>query len=225
MPIRKGRIMAAVGRVVKVSMAMMLAIGALTVLPAVSASAAGSVQSWWTPTGGGSTYENTYNCTAYQYGVQGKPVQVDNNCGTRVWLHYHDTANGQIYAYCVDPGGGVAYDFGYPSADIQVTTNSSQCDSGSSFDIWWQSTSGPPVFEQSYSCSVGKVETKSGYLVVEAYNGCNTRMWLHEYANGTGGTLCMNDGETTGPYTAPYPYLQVQVSYNQVTCSAGGAPH
>ncbi len=212
----------AVGRAAKITVGLMLAVGGLAALPAVSASAGSSVEAWWTPTGGGSVYPKPYPCTAYQYEVQGKPVQVDNNCGTRVWLHYYDTGNGQIYAYCVDPGGGVAYDFNYPSSDIQVSSNSSQCDSGATFVIYWHSDNSTYVEDHSYGCNVGTVETMTGYFIASAYNGCNTRMWLHEYDNGTGNSLCMNTGVTTGPYSVAY--WQVQVSYNETACSAGGPP-
>ena len=214
-----------IGRTAMIALSLLLALAGLAALPAGPASASSPVESWWTPpSGGGSTYENTYPCTAYQYGVQGKPIQVDNNCGTRVWLHYDDIGTGRIHTFCVDPGGGFAYGFGYPSSDIQVTSNTSQCDSSATFDIYWEATSGlPNVVEGVYSCHVGRVETKAGFIIEDAYNGCDTRMWLHEYANGSGSSLCMSTGVYEDNLSTRYG--QVQSSYNQVGCSGGSAPH
>jgi hypothetical protein len=213
----------AVRRAGTVTAGLALALASLAVIPAAPAFASGSVVSWWTPPAGGSVYPSTYSCTAYQYGVQGRPVEVYNTCGTRVWLHYDDTATGRILAYCVNPNGGLAYGFNYPNADIQVTSNTSQCDAGATFSIWWQSTSSTYVEEDTYSCAGGGAVARTGYLIAAAYNGCDSRMWLHQYANGTGNGLCMNTGATTGPYSSQY--LQAFVSGNQTGCDAGGPPY
>jgi hypothetical protein len=205
-----------IGRAATITMGLLLAAAAL---PAAPASASSSVVSWWQPTGGGAAYENTYSCTPNNYGPQGRPLEVYNPCGTRVWLHYDDTATGQIYAYCVNPGGGLAYGFTYPVTDIQVTANASQCDYSATAGVWWASGVNNEV-EDSYNCNVGDTFTWTGYVIVQTLNYCNVRIWLHGSGNSS---LCISP--TGSAEISSSPYSELQMSANQTPCNAGGPPY
>lgn len=211
------------------TMGLLLAVAGVAALPAASASASGSVVAWWTS--GGSAYENTYTCAAQDPGPQGRPLEVYNACGTRVWLHYDDAANGRIYTLCVNPGGFLAYGFtdsggflaGTSQAvtDIQVTNNTSPCDASESLYIVW--LRGSVTSQGYYSCEGQPPITNGGQNVSYATDGCVGRVWLHENENGSGNSLCISPGYSDQP--VPPAYQQAQETANQAPCSAGGAPY
>ncbi len=217
-------------RIALVIVGFVLSVGGLAVLPTVSASASASAVGYWTlPAGnvGRADYSCSKPAIHTNSGSEGL-AEVRNDCGVRVWLHGYNYSTGKIDAYCVNPGGGLAYDFSIEYTDLQVTTNKSQCDSGSIFQIGWYDGTGFPAYN-SYGCLIGKsyTWTKRWVYSVSNADGCNFRIWLHQYDNGTGKSECVNPGAhvpATLGYTSPV-YWQVQATGNQVPCDRGGPPY
>jgi hypothetical protein len=126
--------------------AMLLAGGGMTMLPSASASAPAaaspntnasdsSVAIYFN--GGGTGIQLCDDPGTFFY--NGAVAQLNNPCGTRVWVHY--VAGSAVSAYCIDPGDE-AYDLpitwkGGDSTNIQVTTNTSRCDAGKLFGLNW----------------------------------------------------------------------------------------
>ncbi len=221
------------GRAAPIIAGLMLAAGALAAVQAPPASAASSVVSWWNV--GGVAKEQTgsvYPCgKSWQINQNGtQPLEVYNPCSGRVWVHVYDYSAGKTYAYCVNPGGGLAYPASrFPpwrsgdGTDIQLSANTSACDSGQTFAIWWESASTSRITTQVYACEALTL-TWTGEFVEEAYNqGCDTRLWLHEYDSGTGATYCVDPG-TVAQLPAD-AYWQVEMVSNQAPCNAGGPPY
>jgi len=51
--------------------------------------------------------------------------------------------------------------------------------------------------------------------IIRVVNNCSVRMWLHQYANGSGRALCINPGTTA---EINRTYRQWQVTSNQSNC-------
>ena len=125
-----------IGRIVKlvlrptgaITAGLLLVLASLAVLPAVPASAASQVESWWGTTSNYKTYFGT--CTAAGWQVQQGvfPVlEVYNPCSDRVWVHYVNLGAGTVQSYCVNPGGGLAYaipNFPFSSSETYRTSSS-----------------------------------------------------------------------------------------------------
>jgi hypothetical protein len=208
-------------RVASLTICLMFAVGGLALLPAVPANASSSVVAWWNVPGGGAE-ELSFLCSQTGvFTIGGNALEVYNPCGTRVWMHYYDLSNDQIYAYCVNPGGGFSYDFSYAYSDLQVSSNPEACDYGHTFKATWDNEI--QIVSDTYGCEVGVVTTLPSFSVISANSGCDFRIWLHENANGTGNGYCINPGGY-GSYNYG-AYSQIQETYNQTSCSAGGAPY
>jgi hypothetical protein len=135
------------GSLVAALAAVLLAVGGMAVFPATSASASTSasgsvVTAWFSGYGTGLQFCDDPGTSFYN----GAVVEVDNPCGARVWVHY--VAGTTVQSYCVNPGG-LAYHLpitwaGDDTTDIQLTTNTSQCDSSELFVLNWCSAGGEP---------------------------------------------------------------------------------
>jgi hypothetical protein len=243
-----------IARITTASMARIVAglalvVACLVMFPAGPASASSMVVGIWSD----QTDDALVPCGSpgtYTYGS--KALEVYNPCGDRVWLHYYDNANGQVYTFCVNPGGGLAYGFSYPFTDLQLTSNPSPCyASNAQFEIAWWNGSNIPTF-YTFACNPGQAFTNiaggpgRGNWVLAVWNDesatnqgpgtCNFRIWVHQTDSGTGQSACMDPGSTLPP-GLPFPgvlngggyqtpvYWQVQETYNQAPCSAGGPPY
>ena len=223
-------------RVARIAAGLALVVAGLAVLPAGPASASSNIVAVWSDQ---SDYVQV-SCSqpgTYTYGS--RAIQVYNPCGDRVWLHYYDNSNGHVYTYCVNPGGGLAYDFPYPFTDLQLTNNPNPCwASNAFFTVAWLKNANPPLppVWNDYGCQMGQSITVSGMWVYAAWNNesstnqgpgtCDFRIWVHEYDNGTGQSACLDPGGTIPAslgYTSPV-YWQVSETYNQAPCNAGGPP-
>jgi hypothetical protein len=203
---------------------LMLAMIGLAALPAGQAQASTSIVSYWGSSS--SPYEATFSCsTPAEYNEGANPViEVYNPCGGRVWVHYNSQA------YCVNPGG-LAY--AIPSselqwsngdtANIQLTSNTSQCDSSGSIPVAWENGAGQGA-EIVYNCDTG-ASIDTGYYIEQASNStCDTRLWLHEDDNGGGNSFCFSPYTGTANFSAG-AYWQLAGSENQAPCNAGDAPY
>ncbi len=216
------------GRVATIVAALLLGGGALAALPAPAASAASSAVSWWNV--GGSAVELTFFCDNPQLSTLPSgdyALEVYNPCGYRVWLHAYSGST--IYAYCVNPGGGLAYALPRHYTDIQVTTNPALCDNASNnhAHVTWLGPGTNNIVGFNYTCQRLDSKYVQGYWVNEVGNSCNVRMWLHQYDNGTGAALCVDAGQVVPGglgWTSPV-YWQVQVTTNEAPCNAGGPPY
>jgi hypothetical protein len=211
---------------------VLLAAGGLALVPAASASAStdgsGAVEAWFS--GGGTGVQL---CSSPGTGYYNAPVvEIYNPCGYRVWIHY--VSGSTVQSYCVNPGGGLAYDLpitwaGGDSSDIQLTTNAAQCDNadGDVFELFTL-TQGSTPLPMQYNClpSYGKI-FQDGYWIYELMPvNCNFRIWLHQNTDGSGKSLCIDPGYhySEGTYVKDQ-YQQLQVTNVQAPCSAGGAPY
>ncbi len=209
------------GRAVTLTVGLLLAVGGLAALPAVPANASSTVVAWWNLPGGGAEELSFYCSEIGTSTIGGNALEVYNPCGTRVWLHYYDLSNNHIYAYCVNPGGALAYDFSYPYSDLQVSSNPEPCDYEHTFMGNWDNEL--HITEDTYGCEMGVVTTLPGSSVISVNSGCNFRIWLHQHDDGTGNAYCLSPGlYNSFNYGA---YWQIQETYNQTPCSAGGAPY
>ena len=214
-------------RIAAIAMGLLLAVVGMAALPAAPASASSNVSAVFS---GDSDYA-TPSCSAPgTYYYPGSALQVYNPCSTRVWVHY--TSGSSVQAYCVNPGGAIAYDLPIhwasgDTSDLQITTNSSQCDSGTYWGINWFNN-GFLAASQTNACQMdgnGNPFTEPGlYVGWVADGGCNFRIWLHQEDNGTGASYCINGKGDTPTFHNPL-YYQVQETYNQAPCNAGGPPY
>jgi hypothetical protein len=221
----------ATGRTVMVTVGAMLAVAGLMALPVVPASATtSSVISYW----GASHFEDSggsYACGTTWEVSQGQNAvdEVYNPCDARVWVHYYSDNSSVPQTYCISPGGGLAYDIpldwssSVTFANIQLTSNTSQCDPGSPVGLAWEDADTSQIHSENDPCAYF-TETITGDFIEEAVNsGCDTRMWLHYSASG-GASYCINPLGLL--YQPPADaYWQVQVTSVQAPCSAGGAPY
>ena len=196
--------------------AFLVAVG-FTVAPTLSADAAQSVSVTWVTAVSSQTL--TYNCSAGTHTYSGDWVNhASNGCSTRVWFHQY--ANGSGSSYCLNPGA-ITYGFGGTYTQILVTNNTAACDAGSDVYPSWDGDS------TQYTCVQGAThtlydQTGTPIWLVSVKNSCNTRVWLHQNTNGSGGSLCVNPNGswTLTNYYGTY-YYQLQISGNQAPCSAG----
>jgi hypothetical protein len=197
-----------------------LALGAfvLTALPGPARAATASVVSYWDGTGY-KTDGTIYDCGTTWDWSQGAAQlnEVYNPCSGRVWVHYVDEGNsGGSGSFCVNPDGGLAYGIplqwtGGDISDIQLTSNTSPCDS--TVSVTWEEP-GP----KTYNCQPGGSYTVGGSLglVVGIANVCDSRIWLH---TSSGGSYCLDP--TTGGYYSFYSsYTEVQTTSIEAPCSA-----
>ena len=134
----RGMVKGARGRVAAVAMCLLLAAGGLAALPAVPAGASTTVVAVFSGDGGDYATPLCSLPGTYHYG--GKALEVFNPCSDRVWVHY--ISGSTVQEYCVNPGGGLAYDLpinwaGGDISDLQITTNKSPCDAGDLFGLDW----------------------------------------------------------------------------------------
>jgi hypothetical protein len=221
------------GRTLMITMGLMLATAGLTASSAGSANAASSsvVSYWGTMSNHFEDDGSLYECgTTWDWIQNANPAfEIYNPCNTRVWVHYVNEGTGQVQAYCVNPGGGLAYSplpitwsSSVTYSNIQLTSNTAQCDSGDDAYIWWneEGTGYTPLSD--YACTINYGTSKSGYLVNEAQNTCDSRLWLHANSNGTGNALCIDPGSPVANFGTVY--LEFEISGNQMPCSYPAAP-
>ena len=171
--------------VASIAVGLLLAVGGLAALPALPASATtlvSAVVNFGTQSSPDYEYVTPACNAPGLYYYSGEIVQVYNPCGYRVWVHF--TSGSTVEAYCVNPGGAIAYDLPIHYAvgdtvDIQVTTNPNQC------DIEFSACGVPSVCAvcvtpETYGCQMGVPQTNPGFVVGTVYsNGCDYRIWLH----------------------------------------------
>jgi hypothetical protein len=218
---------------IAVLFAAMLAGGGILTLPSASASTSASasdsvVTIWFS--GGGTGIQLCDDPGTFFY--TGAVVEIDNPCGGRVWVHY--VAGTAVQPYCVNPGGGFSYDLpitwkGGDSTNIQVTTVADQCDDapGNQFYLATLDCGCTPL-PMLYGCVMNYPPIyEAGYWVYELQDVyCNFRIWLHQ-GDGTGNSYCIDpnvDHVQLGPYSKDQ-WEQVQTTFNQAPCSAGGPPY
>jgi hypothetical protein len=202
---------------------MMLAAGGMAALPAAPASASTTVVAVFSSA---PEYVTPLCSEQGTYSYGGYAAEVYNPCGTRVWVHYY--SGSAIESYCVNPGGGLAYDLpitwaGGDTSDLEITGNTSQCDSGTFWGINWFAN-GFLVSTNTNACEPNNTFTHPGNVYVGwiSDGGCDFRIWLHN--DNTGASYCMNAaGDSPMWHTAVY--LEAQETDNQAPCDAGGPPY
>jgi hypothetical protein len=199
-----------------------LALGAfvLTALAGGPARAAtASVVSYWGGTGI-KTDGSIYDCGKTWDWSQGTAQvnEVYNPCSGRVWVHYVDDGNpGGSGSFCVNPDGGLAYGIplhwvGGDISDIQLTSNTSPCDS--TVSVIWEA--GLQYASKPYNCQPGGSYTVGGFTVDGVANDCDSRIWLH---TSSGGSYCISP--TSGSfYESGSPYSELQTTSIEAPCSA-----
>jgi hypothetical protein len=234
------------GRAAGLAAGVMLALAAVAAVPAVRAQAASSPVAWvgtssshsenpdWGVIGGGPT---PWTCSySWQTEKVAEPIlEIYNPCSTRMWVHYYNYDSASYSSYCVNPGGGLAYNEPFfsswssgDSADIQLTSNSDPCLwPAKGLSVSWSDG----TRDQDY-CGLAETTSSSVNWIEAATNGCDTRVWLHVTSSGsTGATLCLDNynGGAENTYTlnpaSSTTFFQYQVTLNQAPCSAGGAPY
>jgi hypothetical protein len=223
-----------VGRMLIITASLMLVGAGLVALAVVPASAATQVVvSYW----GSNHYEDndsTYQCGRTWEWRQGANAldEVYNPCNTRVWVHYYSTGTDEIQQFCVNPNGGLAYDFpaselhwssSVTFSDIQLTSNTLPCDSGQAFSVAWENDDSQ-ITSFNYPCETFSAWTPNEF-VEEAINAnCSSRLWLHYNTDGSGASYCISpEGKRYQPPADGY--FQVSESANQAPCTAGGPPY
>ena len=226
-------------RIAAIAMGLLLAVIGMAALPAAPASASSNVSAVFS---GDSDYA-TPSCSAPgTYYYPGSALQVYNPCSTRVWVHY--TSGSSVQAYCVNPGGAIAYDLPIhwasgDTSDLQITSNGSPCYASNAFFTvaWLGSCSVCTPAWNPYPCHLAQPLANSGLWVYAVWNNesstnqgpgtCPFRIWVHQYDNGTGMSACIDPGHTIPAslgFTSPV-YWQVLETDNQAPCSAGGPPY
>jgi hypothetical protein len=207
-----------------IAVGLLLAAAGSAVLPAAPASASTTVVAVFSSS---NEYITPLCSDPGTYDQSGSAVEVYNPCSTRVWVHYYSGSS--VETYCVNPGGGLAYDLpirwaGGDTSDLQITTNKSQCDAGVSFAINWFA-GGYLIDSESNVCQPNQTFTEPAGVYAEwiTDGGCDFRIWLHG-ENGTSPSSCYN-GTGDSPTVTTKTYFQVQTTYNQAPCDAGGPPY
>jgi hypothetical protein len=218
-------------RLFQIILSVALMVAGLAASRAVPADASTtSVTVYWQLGPGPQGLQAPYGCTANTTHTYDElPVlEIVNNCGTRVWLHRYNS-DGSIDSYCVNPGGGLAYDFSVGYTEIQVTANAYQCDADASgklnqYAVGWYDGQYTIVFPKDYDCVMGAPHTLSPNWVYSVSAGnCNFRIWLHQYTGGNGKDRCISPGGSATIYppgsdgSVPEWY-QVEGTYNQAPC-------
>jgi hypothetical protein len=213
----------AVQRILIVIPGLMLATAGLAALPASQSSAATlTVVSFW-GSGGYAPSGGTFNCGTTWDWTQGALAvdEIYNPCNSRVWVHYVNEGDpSEGGTFCVNPGGGLAYAIPLKwvssdtYSDIQLTSNTSPCDSGDSVSMEWED--GLSFVPKTYACQAGFTATLSGYTVDSLPNVCNFRIWLHS----TGTAIdCLNPSGGA-IYQQNSPYTELQMTNVEAPCSA-----
>ena len=206
----------------------MLAAGGLALVPAASASASVTdssiVEAWF---GDGGTGLQPCSAPGTDY-YNSSVTEVYNPCGYRVWVHY--VSGSAVQSFCVNPGGGVAFDLpitwaGGDSSDIQLTTNPAQCDNaaGDVFEPYTVEGEGGTPLPMPLNClmNYAPISQEDYWFYVVMPVNCNFRIWLHQNTNGSGNSLCIDPGyHYQEGYFARYQYEQLQVTHIQAPCSA-----
>jgi hypothetical protein len=222
-----------------IAVGLLLAAAGSAVLPAAPASASTTVVAVFSSS---NEYITPLCSDPGTYDQSGSAVEVYNPCSTRVWVHYYSGSS--VETYCVNPGGGLAYDLpirwaGGDTSDLQITTNTAPCyAANASFQIAWLASCSLcfPAWDLK-SCQMGQTFTNKGEWVYAVWNNetstnegpgtCNVRIWVHEYDNGTGNAACIDPGgviPASEGYRSPV-YWQVDVTNVQAPCSAGSPPY
>lgn len=221
---------------------MLIAGAGVAALPAasasattVSASASATVEAFFS--GGGTGLQLCSDPGTFFY--SGKVVEVYNPCGDRVWVHY--TAGTTVQSYCVNPGGGIAYDLPInwaagDTTNIQVTTNSTLCDDRGApkgltpIVVSWDSGMG--LDQQSYNCNPKQSPQWLGTdTIYWIQTFCDFRIWVHAGDQGQGATHCLDPNPNAtvaqGVYDPPSEteFAQFQVTEIQAPCAAGSMPY
>ncbi len=68
----------------------------------------------------------------------------------------------------------------------------------------------------SYSCTAGATHTYYSENIAYVHSGCGTRVWLHQYTDGSGASYCINPGATA--YGFARAFDQLQVTSNALAC-------
>jgi hypothetical protein len=178
-----------------------------------------SVVSYW-GVNGYKADGSIYQCGKTWYWPQGNIAvdEVYNPCNTRVWVHYDDqTDPGASEEFCVNPDGGLAY--GFPLhlnsndiSDIQLTSNTSPCDS--TVSVIWEANL--QFQTKTYDCQPDSSATLSGFTVDGFANYCDSRIWLH----GSGNSSHCVDPTTGSFYATNSPYSQIQMTNVEAPRSA-----
>jgi hypothetical protein len=127
-------------RLAMIAAGLMLAAGGLAVIPAASANAGELLQAVFSQD---PDIASQPCSTPGDFTYPGAAVEIYNPCSGRVWIHY--TSGSGVAAYCVNPDGGLAYDLpikwaGGDTTDMQLTSNTAQCDQNNLFGINWCAT-------------------------------------------------------------------------------------
>ena len=196
--------------------AALVGAGFFAAAPAITASASSNVQATWADTVY-STRTFTYTCDAVTHTYNGNGLlSINNNCGDRIWLH-EDLNGGGAQTYCVNPGA-TASGFSEIFTQFQITNNPNACDTNGAVYVNWSG------YNTQYNCVQGATHTEyepagGNYLYVGSMqNHCNTRVWLHEYPNGSGYAFCVNPFGTWTYTGFNGNFQQFQISANQALC-------
>jgi hypothetical protein len=214
---------------------MLVAGAGVAALPATSASASTIAEVWFS--GEGTGIQVCSDPGTFYY--SGSVVEVYNPCSVRVWVHY--TAGTAVQSFCVNPGGGIAYDLpitwaSVDTTNIQVTTNSALCDDRGGAKgltpivVSWDTGLG--LYQQSYNCDPAQSKQSLGedtMFWIQSF--CDFRIWVHANDDGSGASHCLdpNWNATVGQgiYDPPSEteFKQFLVSEIQAPCAAGSPPY
>jgi hypothetical protein len=113
-------------KIALVAVASLLSASAAT-LVAFEAPASAASYVTLTESGTGGLQHQEFTCLAGTHAInKGEPIQVDNGCGVRVWLH--QWPNGSGWSYCVSPHTIQDVPSKYqPSTQAYVSSNTAHC--------------------------------------------------------------------------------------------------
>ena len=143
-------------------------------------------------------------------------IAVANGCGTRVWLHQYSDGSG--WSYCVSPHTYTTLPgWAQFPRQLLISANTAGCGSGSiATQVMLYGNRG----DQAIGCVGGShgVLGSSLFGVTAVANGCGTRVWLHQYSDGSGWSYCVSPRSyTTLPGWAQWPQ-ELLISANTAGC-------